>query len=225
MSDLVGWVGFAASFAVFLLLHLVPLRPRVRGRLVSAIGVRGFGLTYAAVSLGTLFWLIAAAGRAPYVPLWHHAGWLVWIPLLAMLPACLILSLTLGRANSFSFGGPADGFDPSRPGIVRVMRHPVLWALALWAASHMVANGDLAHVTLFGLFTGFAIAGRGIIDRRRRRLMGPEWDRLARAVRTAPICAPASWRGAALRLLFGALGWAALIVLHPLLMGVSPLPL
>jgi uncharacterized membrane protein len=52
--------------------------------------------------------------------------------------------------------------------------------LALWSGAHVAPNGDVAHVVLFGLFAGFALAGMGMADRRKRRLMGDaEWTRLA----------------------------------------------
>ncbi len=166
-----GWAEFAAAFAVFFLSHALPVRPPLQPRLEAALGARGFTLAYSALSLGVLAWLIVAAGRAPYVPLWSWAPWQAHVPLIAMLPACLIIALALGRPNPFSFGGArAERFDPARPGIVRWMRHPLLVALALWAFAHLVANGNLAHVVMFGLLGAFAILGGRLIDRRKRRI-------------------------------------------------------
>ncbi|MEI4263705.1 NnrU family protein [Roseovarius sp. D0-M9] len=87
----------------------------------------------------------------------------------------------------FSFGGAQnERFDAARPGIVRWSRHPLLLAMALWAAAHIVPNGDLAHVILFGTFAIFALLGGQLIDRRKRHEMGPEWQRLRRVVAVAP---------------------------------------
>ena len=60
-------------------------------------------------------------------------------------------------------------------------------ALALRAAAHVVPNGDLAHVILFGTFAGFALLGGHLIDRRKSREMGAEWQRLRAAVTSAPL--------------------------------------
>lgn len=49
-----------------------------------------------------------------------------------------------------------------------------LWALSLWALAHVVPNGDLAHVILFGNFAAFALLGQRLVDRRRQRDMGNE---------------------------------------------------
>ena len=94
--------------------------------------------------------------------------------------ACLLAAFGLGVPNPLSFGGSAGRFDPARPGIAGLVRHPLLWVFALWAASHAVPNGDLAHLLLFGTFTAMALLGMVAIDRRKRRQMGEaEWARLA----------------------------------------------
>ncbi|SMX50800.1 NnrU family protein [Maliponia aquimaris] len=220
-----GWIEFVAAFAAFFLSHSLPLRPPVRAALRARLGRRGFGLAYSALSLAVLAWLIGAAARAPHVPLWDWAPWQNVVVIAVMLAVCLLLALALGRPNPLSFGGAwNDRFDPTRPGIVRWTRHPVLTALALWSAAHLLANGDLAHVALFGTFAGFSLLGMRLVDRRKRADMGPDWTRLVQAVRAAP--RSASWRGEprlALRLGLGLALYAALLWAHPLLFGVDPL--
>jgi uncharacterized membrane protein len=148
-----GSLEFAAAFAAFFLTHSLPIRPPLRPVLQSALGPTGFTLAYSALSLAVLAWLIGAAGRAPFVVLWDWVAWQVHVPLVAMLPVCLILALTIGRPNPFWFGGAGDErFDPACPGIVRLNRHPLLLALAVWSGAHAVPNGDLAHLILFGTF-------------------------------------------------------------------------
>jgi uncharacterized membrane protein len=41
--------------------------------------------------------------------------------------------------------------------IKRFTRHSMLWAFTLWASAHLVANGDLASVMLFGTFAGYSL--------------------------------------------------------------------
>lgn len=227
-----GWGEFALAFVLFMGAHMVPARPKVRGRLVAALGERVYLAGYVAVSLGLLAWVISAAGRAPYVALWGFAPWQMWVPNVAMPFACLLAAFAVGAPNPLSFGGRATGFDPERPGIVGVTRHPVPWALALWAGAHIVPNGDLAHVILFGAFTLFALVGAGAIDRRMRRRLGEdEWRRLARRTSFVPLAAlmagrsrPAKRAPSVPRLLAAAVLWLALVGLHPLVIGVSPMP-
>lgn len=220
-----AWGEFVMAYAVFFLSHSMPVRPPVRPWLQAHLGTSGFTLAYSALSLAALAWLIGAAGRAPFVPLWGWAWWQAYVPLVAMLPVCLILAVSIARPNPFSFGGArTERFDPVRPGIVRWSRHPLLLALALWAAAHIVPNGDLAHVILFGTFAMFAVLGRRLIDRRKRREMGAQWQRLREAVATAPQVSWCLSRAMVIRLLAGACLYIGLVLAHPVLFGVSPLP-
>ncbi len=221
-----GWTGFAAIFAAFFLTHSIPVRPAVKSRVVKMIGQRGFGLGYSILSVAMLALLIWSAGEAPYVPLWPQIEWHRHAAHLGMLAVCLILALGIARPNPFSFGGARnDRFDPARPGILRWTRHPILLALALWAGVHLLPNGDLAHVILFGVLGSFAIAGRALIDRRNRRVLGASrWAALDAARKAAPwFHAPRSWPVLFLRLLIGLAAFAALLLAHPHVIGVPAL--
>ncbi len=217
-----GWPEFAAALGVFLVSHAVPVRPPVKPWLVGLLGQRGFTLGYSLLSLAVLAWLIAAAGRAPFVMLWARKPWHNHLVLAVMAVVCLILALAIGRPNPFSFGGTNNAaFDPARPGIVGWIRHPLLAALALWAGAHAFANGTLAHVLMFGIFAAFALVGGPLIDRRRQRDMGPEWQRLHRLIVRPG--AGAVMFGQPLRLVAAGALYLVLILIHPLLFGVSPI--
>ena len=219
-----GWSEFILAFTVFFLTHSIPVRRPLRPFLVARLGPGGFTLAYSALSVTVLGWIIAAAGRAPYVALWPYAPWQNHVPMVAMPVVCVIVALALGRPNPFSFGGPGVArFDPARPGIVRLLRHPLLVALALWALAHLVPNGDLAHVITFGAFAVFALAGIPLVTRRKKRELGAGWatlDAATRAARPVPTCP----LGATLRLAAGAGLYAGLLAAHPWLFGVNPLP-
>lgn len=218
------WVEFALAFGVFLLSHSLPVRPPLRPWLRARLGPGGFTLAYSALSLAVLVWLIGAAGRAPHLPMWDWAPWQLHVPLIVMLPVCLILALAVARPNPFSFGGARnDRFDPARPGIVRLTRHPLLLALVLWAAAHVVPNGDLAHVILFGSFALFALLGGRLVDRRKQGELGADWQRLRAGIASAPLVQAVTVEGG-LRLGAGLGLYGLLLWLHPFFFGVSPMP-
>jgi len=220
-----GWSEFALAFVVFLLSHSVPVRAPVKPWLVARVGPAAFAAGYSVLSLVVLAWLIKAAGDAPFVPLWAWAPWQAMVPLAVMLLVCLLLCHALGRPNPFSFGGARTvPFDPARPGVVRLTRHPLLLALALWAAAHLVPNGDLAHVILFGVFAGFAGLGGRIIDRRKQREMGPDWHEARAQVALSPLSQALGQTVTLPRLGAAVALWLALIAAHPWVLGVSPLP-
>lgn len=219
------WSEFVLALAAFFLSHSIPVRPPIRAWALARLGRRGFTLVYSALSLGVLVWLVGAAGRAPFIPLWRWAPWQNQVALAVMLPVCLILALSIGRPNPFSFGGAHDErFDPAQPGIVGWMRHPLLVALGLWAGAHTLANGDLAHVIMFATFVAFAGLGGWLIDRRKRRQMGADWQRLRDAPREKRRPGPLMllWQMPR-RTALGIAAYIGLITLHPFLFGVNPI--
>lgn len=221
-----SWTPFILAFAFFMVSHSLPLRPRIRAGLVETFGRRGFTCAYCLLSILALALVVWAVGRAPHLPLWPWAPWQRYVPLIAMALAVALTALAIGRPNPFSFGGARNGdFDPDHPGITRWTRHPQLVALALWAGGHMVPNGDLAHIALFGLFLAFALSGMRAIDRRKQRQMGAAWHDLLARSRAAPLWPTRAEIGEVLlRLALAALIYLALIWAHPLIIGVDPLP-
>ena len=163
-----GWGEFAAALAAFFVSHAIFARPAIRAASVAALGERGFLIAYSLASTALFAWTIVAAGRAPYVEIWAPAAWRTWCPLLVMPFATVLAALAVGAPNPLSFGGAhPERFDPDRPGVVGLARHPILWAMALWAGAHLVPNGDLAHVVLFGGSLAFALLGMAALDAQR----------------------------------------------------------
>lgn len=218
-----GWLEFTAALLLFLASHAIPVRPPVRPWLVSRLGLRGYIIAYSVLSLMILAWLVVAAARAPYVGVLPYWEGFRWVPLLVMPLACLLAVAGMMRQNPFSFGGLGlRAFDPEKPGILAVSRHPLLAAMALWAGAHLLPNGDLAHVILFGLFAGFAWIGMALIDKRKQRQLGAaEWRRLSRNTARLNL---ARLRPSASEAGLAAAVFLALLILHAPVIGYSPLP-
>jgi len=219
----VGWFNYIAAFAVFFASHMVLVRPPVRPWLVQRLTQRGFTAAYSLLSVAILWWLIEAAKTAPYVVLWFWSPWQNWVPVLLMMPVCLIVAFSLGRPNPLSFGGwKNERFDPGAPGLVKWIRHPLLVALFLWSAAHLVPNGDLAHVLLFGSFALFSLLGMKMIDRRRQRALGKRWHELVAEAERAHVVSASHLPGSFVRLAAGLCLYGALAALHPWFAGVEP---
>lgn len=223
---------FALAALTFGVTHSVPMQPRIRARLVRQFGNRLFWTLYGLVSLVSLAWLIDAAARATYIELWAPAAWQRWVPFLVMPIVFGIISFTIAAPNPLSFGGRhPERFEPENPGIAGFARHPLLVALALWAFAHVIPNGDLAHVLLFGALGLFAVFGMTLIDRRRRAEFGnAEWARLAQSTSNWPLHAWFTGRSkpkvmvTVQRVGFAVVLWAGVIWAHATLFGVSPWP-
>jgi uncharacterized membrane protein len=225
-----GWTEFVVAAMVFLASHALPARPGIRVRLASVLGRRTYLTIYSAVSLALFAWLILAAGRAPYVGLWFWFPQGLWIANALMALALVLAVGGTAIANPFSLGGLADRpFDPRHPGILAVTRHPLLWALVLWSAAHLIANGDLAHVLLFGSLGGFSVAGIFAMEKRIRIRAAAQWSVLSRATSLVPfaalLTARASWTELLqVRMALLPFVWCGIVLLHRPTVGVSPLP-
>nr|WP_306267709.1 NnrU family protein [Pararhizobium sp. IMCC3301] len=220
-----GWGEYIAAFGLFLASHAIPVRPPVKPWLVARIGKTAFAMAYSVLSVAVLVWLIVAAGRAPYVELWPRAEWQNLVTLAALAVACLIVALAALRPNPFSFGGWRDDtFNPARPGIIGLVRHPYLAAIGLWALGHLAPNGDLAHALLFGGFAVLAVVGMRLIDRRRRNEIGPAvWQALLDESTKARALQPSL--DLVVRLVAGLGLLLLLILLHPAVIGFEAVDL
>lgn len=164
---------FLLALALFLALHSIPAIPPIRAGLVAIAGRRAYLFVYSLASVASLAWVFHAAFALDYVELWPPAPWQAWIAV-ALVPVALFLLIAgLISSNPLSISFRRR---ESRPGaIVSITRHPVLWGFFLWALGHVVANGDLRSLLLFGSLGLFAIMGMAITERRNRRRLGAEW--------------------------------------------------
>jgi uncharacterized membrane protein len=225
---LAGWGVLIAALSAFTLTHSVPALPVVRVRLVAGLGRRTYLLIYSCVSVGLLAWLIAAVARAPYLELWPRQDWQAFVPVVGMFLATVLLVFGLAASNPLSLGVSwRKPFDPDRPGIVGLVRHPILWATLLWSSSHVIPNGDLSHVLMFGLFAAISVGGMLAIDSRLRRRLGEAaWAGLARRTANIPLLGLGrGWRprptaDTAAKLGIGVALYALLLVSHGLVTGV-----
>lgn len=220
MQVLLEWGEFLAAFVTFFVSHSIPTRPAVKSHIVAKTGTLGFTLLYSALSIAILTWIVGAAGRAPYVEIWAWAPWQNHLPLTGMLLATLMVSMVFGQPNPLSFGGWNNAaFDPENPGLIGWIRHPLLAGLMIWSLTHLVPNGNLAHVIVFGLFAGFSLLGMKIIDRRSKRILGADdWQHLSNTRHRLTIT------GAGItRILIGGLIYLAILYSHEWVIGVTPL--
>lgn len=211
-----------AALLVFAFSHSLTNLPALRGPAERVLGRTGFMAAYSVLSLVLLGWMIAAYRDAPTLIVWYQEAWMRWVPALAMVPAALLMGIGIASPNPFSIGPGRKGFDPDRPGILRLTRHPVLWGLAIWAASHVIPNGDAAALILFVPLLAMAFAGPPMLERKRRRTLGdPEFERLA--VRTNrpnwAMIPEIGWR-----VLVGVALYGLLFTAHEPVIGVSPWP-
>jgi len=212
----------------FLGTHFVSSTP-LRAALAGVIGERGYLAVYSIAAFATLGWMIWAYGRTPFQPLWQVPGLRLW-PAVVMPFALTLAASALMTRNPTAIGqaGAMKAGEPAR-GIIRVTRHPLMWAIMLWGAAHVLARGDLASLLFFGGFVALAGLGTLLIDAKKRASFGEDWQRFTAVTSNVPFGAIAGSRN---RLVFAEIGWkrigvglalyVLLLLAHPYLFGARP---
>ena len=191
---LVMVIGLILFFAI----HLVPANVELKNGLIARFGPAGYKAIFGVFSLVGLALIVLGFYKLQLHPgknpiLWDPPTWSRHLALALMLPAMIALVAT---------------YIPSH--IHVMLKHPMLVAIKIWALAHLLANGDLASLILFGSFLAFAVYDR--ISVKKRGDLGP----LGRG--SGP------WINDVAVVVLGiALYAAILLYLHELLIGVSPL--
>ena len=129
-------VGLVLFFAV----HLIPSFAPFRAALVGRLGEKPYRGLFSAVSLASLALIVWGFSRAPFEPIYAPPLWGRHAAM-TVVPIALVL---FAAANM-----------PTH--IRALLRHPMLIGLLLWALAHLLANGDLRSIVLFGGFALFAV--------------------------------------------------------------------
>lgn len=222
-----------AAAVFFVLLHLLVSGTALRGAIVTMIGEAPFMGLFSLASVAGLVWLGWAYGQARGMsPVYWDLGQpakhtAVALMLLAML--LIVPGLTTPNPTSVKQEGALEKPNAVQ-GMLRITRHPFLWGVAIWALAHLLANGDLPSVILFGSMLALALFGTASIDAKRKRALGARWDGFAGQTSGVPFAAILAGKQKLSvgeigwwRLLLGVIVWAALLWGHPVLFGVNPL--
>ncbi|NND01072.1 MAG: NnrU family protein, partial [Gammaproteobacteria bacterium] len=126
--------------------------------------------------------------RAPFQFVWQPQSWGADAALILMALASILL---------------VSAYLPSN--VKRFTRHPMLWAVTLWALAHLLANGDLASILMFAALGLFSLFDMASANRRGASKQGES----------------KSLTNDLLVLIAGIVVFALLWYLHPLLFGVG----
>lgn len=180
-----------AGLVLFLGIHTLTTLREPRAALIGRIGegpYKGLFSLVAAAGLILIVWGFGRYRADGYIP--------VWDPPLSLRHMTLTLMW-------FSFVALAAASAPAGK-IKGMLRHPMLVGVKIWALAHLLANGDLGSLILFGSLLAWAV-----------------YDRIAVKRRGDP-GAPRSGftAGDAIALVVGTIAYGAMFWLHPWLIGV-----
>ena len=175
-----------------------------RSRTIEAWGEKAFKGIYAVVSLVGFYALIVGYSEARMQPfvIWQPPTATRHISVLLMLFASILLVATYIPRNHFKLR----------------MGHPMILSVKVWALSHLLANGNLADLVLFGTF----LAWSGLIfrvsrARDRANAAAQSMEELAQAPQAKLTATLAAF-------VLGALLWASITFhLHALVVRISPM--
>lgn len=147
---------FIAGLAIFFGAHFFSaFRRRGEGALDQTIGPKAYRGLFAVVSFLGLGLMIYGFGEVRgTIPVWDPPDWTRHVVLLLMLPALILLVAA-----------------ECPPGYIRrATKHPMLAGIKIWAFSHLLANGDLASILMFGAFLAFAVIDRIAVKKRSQEM-------------------------------------------------------
>jgi uncharacterized membrane protein len=183
------------GIVVFLGLHLLPTVSSLRAKLAGRLGENGYKALFSLFSIAGFVLLVHGFAKAPVVQVWSPPSGTRWVAIVLMLPAFVFL---------------VAAYVPGR--IKATVKHPFLVAIKIWALAHLMANGDLASIILFGSFLAYAVFDRITLKRREA---------------TGLITVPATGlpRNDLIAVVLGVVLYVVFLVwLHSLLIGTAPLP-
>ena len=153
---------FILGLTVFFGVHSISwLALDWRNRVAKRLGTRAWQGIYSVISLLGFYLLVTGYGaaRASADVVYVTPSWLRYVSALLMLP---VFSLALASVL---------------PGRIRACAgHPLLLATMLWAVAHLLTNGSVADLLLFGIFLVWSVVVRLSLERRP-----------ARPIRTLPV--------------------------------------
>ena len=147
-----GIIIMIVGLVLFLGIHTLTTMRQARARAIARLGDGGYKIFYAVVSvvgLALIAWGFSLYRATGWIKVWYPPTAMRHIALALMLPAVILLVASYIRGRIFT-----------------TLKHPMLTAVKLWALVHLMANGDLGSIILFGSILAWAVYDRISLKRR-----------------------------------------------------------
>lgn len=214
------------AMASFVGTHFLLSHP-LRAPIVRRIGEGPFLGVYSLVAFATLGWAILAARAVPPSPAWIGPPWFwAWAAPLLMLLASILLAGSLARNPASP--DPRPGPRAMRPatGVFAITRHPMNWAVMIWALTHIALSGDADNLVIASGLLVLSLFGSLLQDRKKEALLGDSWRGWEARTSFVPFAAilrgriplRAAWPGVG-TIAAGAAIWAGATWLHAMPVG------
>jgi uncharacterized membrane protein len=140
------------GLAVFIGTHLITTRREQRAALIGRFGEAAYKGLYSVASIIGV--ILIAYGYSRYratgwIDVWYPPAWTRHVTVLLVWPAIIMF---------------VAAYSPGR--IKTTLKHPMLVGTKLWALAHLMSNGDLGSIILFGSILAWAVVDRISLKRR-----------------------------------------------------------
>jgi uncharacterized membrane protein len=142
-----------AGLVMFLGAHTLTTQRELRVRIIASTGEGTYKILYSlvsAVGLALIVWGFARYRATGWIDVWYPPVAMKHIAVALMLPAVIMVVASYIRGRIYT-----------------TLKHPMLAGVKLWAAAHLLANGDLGSIILFGSFLAWAVFDRISLKRRK----------------------------------------------------------
>lgn len=141
-----GLLILIAGLALFLGVHTLTTLRGPRAKIIARLGEGGYKILYALVSfagLALIAWGFSIYRATGWINVWYPPVALRHLVLALMLPAVILVVASYIRGRIYT-----------------AVKHPMLAGVKLWALLHLLANGDLGSIILFGSVLAWAVYDR-----------------------------------------------------------------
>jgi len=141
-----GLLVMILGLVLFLGVHTLTTQRELRAGFVASMGEGGYKIGYTLASfagLALIIWGFAKYRATGWIDVWNPPTALKHISVALMLPAVIMVVASYIRGRIYT-----------------TLKHPMLTGIKLWAAAHLLANGDLGSIILFGSFLAWAVYDR-----------------------------------------------------------------
>ena len=141
-----GLLGMILGLVLFFGVHTLTTQRELRARVIASSGEGGYKIGYSLVSalgLVLIVWGFAHYRATGWIDVWQPPTAFKHLTVALMLPAVILVVASYIRGRIYTR-----------------LKHPMLTGVKLWAAAHLLANGDLGSIILFGSFLGWAVFDR-----------------------------------------------------------------
>ena len=146
---------FTLGLILFFSIHMLPFYPEYRAQLIEkldndTIDAEGmYKIIFSVISLVGLIFAGIGKGSIEFIGLWDTPEFFRYCAVILILMSFILM---------------VAAYTPNN--IKRYVPHPMLTGVIIWGVTHMLVNGDVISLILFGIFVAYSVMAINLISRR-----------------------------------------------------------